>query len=78
MIVMPIPAGSKHYEKAVGRFIYRYGYQAIKGDEKNVTACVEEVPMRYKEATIKKKVQDYCAQVGIPDEWNPADYGYED
>lgn len=78
MIVMPISAGSKHYEKAVGKFIYRYGYQPIEGDAAHVTACVEETAMRYKEATIKKHVQDYCAKVGIPDEWNPSDYGFED
>lgn len=78
MIVMPIKKDSKHFERQFGKFVYRYGYQPISGDDENVSACVEDTPIRYKEATIKKKVQDYCAKVGIPDEWNPLDYGFKD
>lgn len=78
MIIMPIPVGTPHYEKSFGKFTYRYGYQEIKENTNYINACVEESRFRYAENVIKKKVQDYCESIGIPDEWNPADYGFED
>ena len=78
MIIMPIKKDAKHFERKAGRFIYRYGYQPIEGSETSVQACIEELRIRLKEPAIRKKVTDYCASVGIPNEYNPADYGYGD
>lgn len=77
MVIIPVAKNAKHYERKPGMFIYRYGYQPIKDDEFHVIACVEEVKIRYSKEMIKRKVEAYCAQVGIPNEFNPADYGYE-
>ena len=77
MIIMPVKADAKHFERKPGKFIYRYGYQPIQGSETHVQACVEECQFRLKEEVIKKKVEDYCTQHGLENEWNPADYGFE-
>ena len=76
MIVMPVSANDPHYEKKNGRFIYRYGYQPIPESDNKVTAAVEELRIRLKEPAIRKRVTEYCEQVGIPNEYNPVDYGY--
>lgn len=77
-IIIPIKKGSKHYEKTgICEFTYRYGYQPIAGDSENVSACVEKSKTRYPEAVIRQKVTDYCASVGIPNEYRPQDYGFE-
>jgi len=76
MIIMPIKADSPHFERKGGRFIYRYGYQPIAESDGRVQACIEELRIRLKEPAIRKKVTDYCASVGIPNEYDPADYGY--
>ena len=78
MIIMPIKADSPHFERKGGRFIYRYGYQPIAESDGRVQACIEELRIRLKEPAIRKKVTDYCAQHGIENEYNPADYGYGD
>lgn len=77
MIILPIKADAKHFERKAGRFIYRYGYQPIKDDETHVQACVEELRIRLKEPAIRKKVTDYCEKQGIPNEYNPADYEFD-
>ena len=76
MIVIPVKKGSKHYERKFDGFIYRYGYKAIAGEENYVSAAVEETRIRLKEAEIRRRVTEYCAAEGIPNEYNPADYGY--
>ena len=76
MIVIPIKKGTKHYERKFNGFIYRYGYQPIAGETDYVSAVVEETRTRLKEADIRHRVTDYCASVGIPNEYDPADYGY--
>lgn len=76
MIVMPVKKGSKHYERTMGGFVYRYGYQPIAGNDDYVSAVVDETRTRLKEADIRKRVTDYCASVGIHNEYDPADYGY--
>ena len=78
MIIMPVKADAKHFERKPGKFIYRYGYQPIQGSEAYVQACVEECQFRLKEEVIKKKVEDYCAQHGLENEWNPADYSFDE
>lgn len=78
MIIMPVKADAKHFERKPGKFIYRYGYQPIQGSTTHVQACVEECQFRLKEEAIKKKVEDYCSQQGIENEWNPADYGFDE
>ena len=78
MIIMPVKADAKHVERKPGKFIYRYGYQPIQGSTTHVQACVEECQFRLKEEAIKKKVEDYCSQQGIENEWNPADYGFDE
>lgn len=75
MIVIPIKKETKHFEKKIGKFIYRYGYQKI--DDNYVSACVEENATKYSKEVIHKKVADYCKSVGIPDEFDPKDYGYD-
>ena len=77
MIILPIKADAKHFERKAGRFIYRYGYQPIKDDETHVQACVEELRIRLKEPAIRKKVTDYCEKQGIPNEYNPEDYEFD-
>ena len=76
MIVIPIKKGTKHYERKFNGFIYRYGYQPIAGETDYVSEVVEETHTRLKEADIRHRVTDYCASVGIPNEYDPADYGY--
>lgn len=76
MIVMPIKKGSKHFERKVSGFVYRYGYQTIVGEPDYVSAAVDETRTRLIEPEIRKRVTDYCASVGIPNEYEPSDYGY--
>ena len=76
MIVMPVKKGAKHFERKVSGFVYRYGYQPIAGEEQFVSAAVDESRTRLIEAEIRKRVTEYCASVGIPNEYDPADYGY--
>ena len=76
MIVIPVKKGSKHFERKVNGFIYRYGYKAIAGQDDYISAAVEETRTRLKEADIRHRVAEYCAAVGIPNEYDPADYGY--
>lgn len=78
MVIIPVTKNAKHYERKPGMFIYRYGYQPINDDEFHVIACVEEVKIRYPQEVIKRKVENYCMQIGIPNEFNPADYGFKD
>lgn len=78
MIVIPVKKNAKHYEVvSLRKHIYRYGYQKLQGDDAHVSACVEESITRYKESVIHQKVSDYCKMVGIPDEYDPRDYGFE-
>ena len=76
MIVIPIKKGTKHYERKFNGFIYRYGYQTIAGEPDYVSAAVDETRTRLIEPEIRKRVTDYCAAVGIPNEYEPSDYGY--
>lgn len=76
MIIIPVQKNAKHFERKLGVFIYRYGYQPIADDNKNVIACVEEVRFRYCRDVIERKVRDYCDSIGIENEFNPADYGF--
>lgn len=76
MIVIPVKKGAKHYQRKIDGFVYRYGYQPIAGEEDYVSAAVEETRTRLKEADIRKRVTAYCASVGIPNEYDPSDYGY--
>ena len=76
-IVIPIKKSLPHYEKTgICEHIYRYGYQPIAGDNESVSACVETSRVRFTEPVIRKKVTDYCASVGVPNEYLPEDYGY--
>lgn len=76
MIVIPIKKGTKHFQRKVDGFVYRYGYQPLPDEPDYVSAAVEETRTRLKEADIRQKVTAYCASVGIPNEYSPADYGY--
>lgn len=76
MIVIPVKKGSKHLQRKIDGFIYRYGYQPIAGQDDYVSAAVEETRTRLKEADIRQRVTSYCKSVGIPNEYSPADYGY--
>lgn len=78
MVIIPVAKNAKHYERKPGMFIYRYGYQPINDDEFHVIACVEEVKIRYPQEVIKRKVENYCMQIGVSNEFNPADYGFKE
>jgi len=75
-MIIPIQKNSPHYEKKLVKHIYRYGYMPVEGDDTIVSACVEEHPVRLAEPVIRNKVEAYCKQNGLPNEYVASDYGY--
>ena len=76
MIIIPIKKGSKHFERTINGFIYRYGYQPIQGEAQYVSAVIEETRTKLSEADIRQRVTRYCTSVGITNEYDQKDYGY--
>lgn len=75
MVIAPVKKGTAHYEVVgIRKHVYRYGYKPI--DDENVSAVIEESRIRLAEPVIRSKVETYCKQNGLPNEYVASDYGY--